>query len=244
MVPVLRGRPSSSGSSSPGRSGRPRPPPTDGRDATTAHGGAARRLRLRPRRLPAPGRRRSRRRTVGARRGADRLGQDRRRRVRRRRRPRPWTPGVLHHPDQGAVEPEVRRPASAPRIGPRRPADRRQHHRRRCARRGDDHRGPAQHDLRGQAARRSRASSCSTRSTTSRTRSAARCGRRSSSTCPNTCSSCASRRRCRTPTTSATGSPRCADRPTSSSRTNGRSSSRTRTWSATSRTTDSTSSTR
>ena len=56
--------------------------------------------------------------------------------------------GVLHHPDQGAVEPEVPRPRRALRRGERRPADRRQQHQRRGAGRGDDHRGAAQHAVR------------------------------------------------------------------------------------------------
>ena len=51
-------------------------------------------------------------------------------------------------PDQGAVEPEVRRPPSAPRDRPGRPAHRRQRHQRRRPGGGDDHRGAAQHDLR------------------------------------------------------------------------------------------------
>ena len=55
---------------------------------------------------------------------------------------------LLHHADQGAVEPEVRRPGRALRRRPGRPADRRQQHQRRGAGRGHDHRGAAQHALR------------------------------------------------------------------------------------------------
>ena len=56
--------------------------------------------------------------------------------------------GLLHDADQGAVEPEVRRPGAPPRRRPGRPAHRRQRHQRRRAGGGDDHRGAAQHDLR------------------------------------------------------------------------------------------------
>ena len=56
--------------------------------------------------------------------------------------------GLLHDADQGAVEPEVRRPRPPPRRRPGRPAHRRQRHQRRRPGGGDDHRGAAQHDLR------------------------------------------------------------------------------------------------
>ena len=120
-----------SGKATPSRpSGRPEPPaarpparpprPVEvrRRGGPTRHTGAvhrdraaaARPLRLPPRPLPAPGHRRPRRRSVGAGRRADRLGQDRGGRVRRGPGPRRGPPGVLHHADQGAVEPEVPRP--------------------------------------------------------------------------------------------------------------------------------------
>ena len=55
---------------------------------------------------------------------------------------------LLHHPDQGPVEPEIRRPRPPVRRRQRRAAHRRQQHQRRGAGGGDDHRGPAQHALR------------------------------------------------------------------------------------------------
>ena len=55
---------------------------------------------------------------------------------------------LLHHADQGAVQPEVRRPGPPLRAGPGRPADRGQQHQRRGAGGGDDHRGAAQHAVR------------------------------------------------------------------------------------------------
>ena len=55
---------------------------------------------------------------------------------------------LLHHADQGAVQPEVRRPGAPLRRRTRRPAHRRQQHQRRRAGGGDDHRGAAQHALR------------------------------------------------------------------------------------------------
>ena len=92
----------------------------------------------------------------------------------------PGGEGLLHDAAEGAVEPEVRRlraRATAPsnvglltgdNVDQRRGAGRR-----------DDHRGAAQHDLRRLAdARTACATSCSTRSTTSRTAPRARCGRR------------------------------------------------------------------
>ena len=133
--------------------------------------------------LPARGDRRARRGRVGAGRGAHRIGQDRRRRARRRSGPGRGRQGLLHHADQGAVEPEVRRPArrhGADRVGLLTGDNAINGD---AAGGGHDHRGPAQHDLRAVAgARRTCASSCSTRSTTSRTPTAGRCGRRSSST--------------------------------------------------------------
>ena len=59
---------------------------------------------------------------------------------------------LLHDADQGAVQPEVRRPRRAARAGRRRAAHRRHRRQRRRAGGGDDHRGAAQHDLRGQQA--------------------------------------------------------------------------------------------
>ena len=55
---------------------------------------------------------------------------------------------LLHHADQGAVQPEVPRPRRALRPRPGRAADRRQHRQRRGAGRRDDHRGAAQHAVR------------------------------------------------------------------------------------------------
>ena len=59
--------------------------------------------------VPARRSRPPRRRPVGPRQRADRLGQDRGRRVRRPPRPRRGRQGLLHDADQGALEPEVRR---------------------------------------------------------------------------------------------------------------------------------------
>ena len=105
-------------------------------------------LRLRARRLPGPGLPRGRGGPRRARRRAHRLRQDHRRRVRR-------APGhgdrpqvLLHDADQGAEQPEVPGPGPALRAGERRPAHRRQHHQRRGADRGDDHRGAPQHAVR------------------------------------------------------------------------------------------------
>ena len=78
----------------------------------------------------------------------DRRGQDRRRRVRHPQGAGGGTQGVLHDADQGAVQPEVRRPRRAVRPEEGRPADRRQRDQRRRPRGGDDHRGAAQHALR------------------------------------------------------------------------------------------------
>ena len=55
---------------------------------------------------------------------------------------------LLHHTDQGALQPEVRRPGPPLRRRQGRPAHRRQHDQRRGADRRDDHRGAAQHALR------------------------------------------------------------------------------------------------
>ena len=64
---------------------------------------------------------------------------------------------LLHHADQGAVQPEVQRPGRAARRRQGRPAHRRQRDQRRRAGGGDDHRGAAQHALRRLAdARRAR----------------------------------------------------------------------------------------
>ena len=56
---------------------------------------------------------------------------------------------LLHHAHQGAVQPEVPRPGRPLRPGTGRAADRRHLRQLRGADRGDDHRGAAQHDLRG-----------------------------------------------------------------------------------------------
>ncbi len=56
---------------------------------------------------------------------------------------------LLHHADQGVVEPEVRRPDSAVRREEHRPADGRHEHQRRRARGHHDHRGAAEHAVRG-----------------------------------------------------------------------------------------------
>ena len=106
-------------------------------------------VRLHPRRLPGPGLQGARGGPRGAGRGAHRLRQDAGRRVRRPPGPVPGPQVLLHHPDQGAVQPEVRRPGASLRRGPGRPAHRRQHDQRRGADRGDDHRGAPQHALRG-----------------------------------------------------------------------------------------------
>ena len=55
---------------------------------------------------------------------------------------------LLHHADQGAVQPEVQRPGPALRSRPGRAAHRGQQHQRRGAGGGDDHRGAPQHALR------------------------------------------------------------------------------------------------
>ena len=81
-------------------------------------------------------------------RGPDRGRQDDRRRVRGLPGPAAGSQVLLHHPDQGAVEPEVRRPRPPARPGPGRPADRRHLDQLRGAGGGDDHRGAAEHDLR------------------------------------------------------------------------------------------------
>ncbi len=104
--------------------------------------------RLQPRRLPAARLPRARGGSLGAGRGAHRVRQDDRRRVRRAPRPGEWPQGVLHDPDQGAVEPEVQRPRQAVRRRQGRPAHRRQQHQRRGAGGRDDHRGAPQHAVR------------------------------------------------------------------------------------------------
>ena len=104
--------------------------------------------RLHARRLPAARLPRARGRPLGAGRGADRVRQDDRRRVRRTPRAGERPQGLLHHADQGAVEPEVQRPGEAVRRRQGRPAHRRQQHQRRGAGGRDDHRGAAQHAVR------------------------------------------------------------------------------------------------
>ena len=75
------------------------------RDPGGVHGGAA----VPAGRVPVARARRARRGAVGARRRADRVGQDARRGVRDRPRARRGREGLLHDPAEGAVEPEVRR---------------------------------------------------------------------------------------------------------------------------------------
>ena len=101
------------------------------------------------RRLPTRGLRVRRSRLRRAGRRPDRRRQDDRRRVR-------GLPGaaagpkvLLHNPDQGTVQPEVRRPRRAARRVQRRPADRRLLDQLRGAGGGDDHRGAPQHAVRG-----------------------------------------------------------------------------------------------
>ena len=102
-------------------------------------------LRFRLRRLPG-------RRLPRARRGpwraggrADRLGQDGDRRVRRAPGAGPGAQVLLHHADQGAVQPEVRRPGAPLRQPHGGPAHRGQQHQRRRPGGGHDHRGAPQH---------------------------------------------------------------------------------------------------
>ena len=116
-----------------------------------AAGGVRRRVRVRLRRLPARGLRPRRGRLRRAGRRPDRGRQDHRRRVRGLPRAAAGPQGVLHDADQGAVEPEVRRPRPPPRRRERRPAHRRQLDQLRGAGRRHDDRGPAEHDLRGLA---------------------------------------------------------------------------------------------
>ena len=78
----------------------------------------------------------------------DRRRQDRRRRVRRPPGAARGPQVLLHDADQGAVEPEVRRPRRPARRRPGRPAHRRQRGQRRRRRRRHDHRGAAQHAVR------------------------------------------------------------------------------------------------
>ena len=100
--------------------------------------------RLPGRRLPGAG---AGQRRAG--RGADRRGQDRRRRVRGAPRAGVGPQGVLHDAHQGAVQPEVLRPGPPLRRRPGRSAHRRHHDQRRRTRGRHDHRGAAQHALRG-----------------------------------------------------------------------------------------------
>ena len=118
------------------------------RQVLAGAGRVRRRLRLRLRRLPARGLRPRRGRLRRPGRGADRGRQDDRRRVRRLPGPAAGPQVLLHHADQGAVQPEVRRPGPPARRGPGRAADRRLLDQLRGAGGGDDHRGAAQHDLR------------------------------------------------------------------------------------------------
>ena len=97
-------------------------PPTARRPTTTTPTGHAPGGVTEPRRLRGRARastldpfqrtraRRARRRPLGARRRADRLGQDARRRVRDRAGARRRREGLLHDAAQGALEPEVRGP--------------------------------------------------------------------------------------------------------------------------------------
>lgn len=81
----------------------------------------------------------------------DGIGQDRRRGVRRPPRRPARQQVLLHHADQGAFQPEVQRPGPPVRRRQGGPADRRQQRQRRGADRGHDHRGAAQHAVRGVA---------------------------------------------------------------------------------------------
>ena len=118
--PARPGAMNSTPASSPVGAVRPLPP-----QPRAPHAGRLRVApRVRARRLPGarlPG---ARGRPVGAGRRAHRVRQDDRRRVRRTPRPREWPQGLLHHPDQGAVEPEVQRPGQAVRRRQGRPAHR------------------------------------------------------------------------------------------------------------------------
>ena len=119
---------------------------------------SARRVRrfpsVHPRRLPAHRVLRAGRRPRRARVRPDRGREDRGRRVRRAPRARARPAVLLHHADQGAEQPEVRRPRRPPRRRRRRPAHRRHQRQRRRPGGGDDHRGAAQHDLRAVRAAR------------------------------------------------------------------------------------------
>ena len=95
--------------------------------------------------MPGPG---GRLRGAGMR--AHRVGQDGGGRVRCAPGARGRAEVLLHHTDQGAVEPEVQRPRRTPRPEVGRPAHRGQLDQRRCTDRGDDHGGAAQHALRRQ----------------------------------------------------------------------------------------------
>ena len=154
----------------------------------------------------------------GPRRGPHRLWQDRRGRVRRPPRADAGQEVLLHHADQGAVQPEVQRPRAALRQRHGRPAHRRQRHQRRRPGRRDDHRGPAEHALRGLARaegprlRGARRGALPRRPVAGRRLGRGdhppRRSRSASSPCP---------RRSATPRSSATGSPRYAAAPRSSS---------------------------
>ncbi len=105
-------------------------------------------LRLRAGRVPAARLCRPRGRSPGAGRGADRLREDAGRRVRRTPGPAARAEVLLHHPDQGAEQPEVRRPGQPLRQRQGRPAHRRQLDQLRGPDRRDDDRGPAEHAVR------------------------------------------------------------------------------------------------
>ncbi|CAA9412336.1 MAG: FIG005666: putative helicase, partial [uncultured Pseudonocardia sp.] len=127
---------------------RRRPEPGRPTGTDRVHRGAA----LRARRLPAQRLRRAGGRARGARVRADGGGQDRGRRVRRAPRARARAEVLLHDADQGVEQPEVRRPRRPARRRRGRAAHRGHRRQRRRAGGGDDHRGAAQHDLRGVAA--------------------------------------------------------------------------------------------
>ena len=145
------------------------------------------------------------RRAWGARRRAHRLRQDRRRRVRcppgaGQGRKCFYTTPIKALSNQKYAD-LVRRYGAASG-----PAHRGQQHQRRRAGGGDDHRGAAQHAVRGLAdAVRPRLRRAWTRCTTWLTGPAARCGRKSSSTCPNRSRSWRCPRRSATPRSSANG---------------------------------------
>ncbi len=188
--------------------------------------------RLRARRVPGSRPRRHRCGTLGPRRGPDRLGQDGRGGVRGRPRLDRGEQGVLHHPAQSLVQPEVRRSRAplrhrtgwAPHGG--------QLHQRRRARRGDDHRSAAQHDLRPFRCAHRAALRGPRRGPLPRERLAGPgVGGGHHPHARPRWTWCACRPPCPTPRSSPTGSRRCAGRPRPSSRSAGPSSSPISTWS-------------